>query len=144
MSWRPKLPPHPIALRDGFAVEAAAIADASPYAPLPFASPPRRIDAGEPLPAGTDAVAPLDAVMLRGDRAEAIAAVAPGEGVLPAGGDATPRTPLRRAGERSARARYRRHGGGRRYGGDRPLAAHPHCLRQRDGDARHRGGARRC
>jgi molybdopterin biosynthesis enzyme len=94
------MPPHPIALRDGFAVTAAAIADASPYAPLPFAAMPRRIDAGEPLPGGSDAVAPLDAVNIRGDRAEAIAAIAPGEGVLAAGGDALARTPLRRAGER--------------------------------------------
>ena len=93
-------PPRPIALRDGFAVEAATIADAGPYAPVPFASMPRRVDAGEPLPSGTDAVAPLDAVTLRGDRTEAIAAVAAGEGVLPAGGDVSPRTPLRRAGER--------------------------------------------
>ena len=93
-------PPQPIALRDGYAVEAVAIADAGPYAPVPLAAMPRRVEAGEPLPAATGAVAPLDAVTVRGDRAEAIAAVVPGEGVLPAGGDATPRTPLRRAGER--------------------------------------------
>jgi molybdopterin molybdotransferase len=93
-------PPQPIALRDGYAVEAAAIADASSYAPLAFASPPPRVDAGAALPVGTDAVAPFDAVVMRGDRAEAIAAVTPGEGVLPAGGDATSRAPLRRAGER--------------------------------------------
>jgi molybdopterin biosynthesis enzyme len=93
-------PPQPIALRDGYAVEAAAIADASGYAPLPFVSPPPRIDAGDALPPGPDAVAPFDAVAVRADRAEAIAAVTPGEGVLPAGGDATARAPLRRAGER--------------------------------------------
>jgi molybdopterin molybdotransferase len=92
-----QLPPLTIALRDGFAVEAGAIADAGPYSPVPFASKPQWVDVGEPLPRGTDAVAPFDAVS---DRAEAIAAVAPGEGVLPAGGDCTPRTPLRRAGER--------------------------------------------
>jgi molybdopterin biosynthesis enzyme len=93
-------PPHPIALCDGFAVAAAAIVDAGPYAPIPFASLPHRIVAGEPLPAGTDAVMPLDAVTFRGHRAEAIAAVSPGEGMLPAGGDAGPLAPLRRAGER--------------------------------------------
>ena len=93
-------PLHPIALRDGFAVSSAALADAGPFAPLPFASLPRRVDAGEPLPAETDAVAPLDAIMVRGDRAEAIAAISPGEGVLPTGADAAPPTPLRRAGER--------------------------------------------
>ena len=57
----------------------------------------RRIDAGEALPSDADAVLPLDAVTLRGHRAEAVAAVTAGEGVLPNGGDATPRTPLRRA-----------------------------------------------
>jgi molybdopterin molybdotransferase len=94
------LPPAPIAMRDGFAVEAAAIADASSYAPVPFAAMPRRIDVGETLPEGTDTVLPLDAVTLRGDRAEAIAAAAPGDGVLLAGGDAAAGMPLRRAGQR--------------------------------------------
>jgi molybdopterin molybdotransferase len=94
------LPSTPIALRDGFAVEAAAIADANSYAPVPFGAAPPRVDVGEMLPGGTDAVLPLDAVTLRGDRAEAIAAVAPGEGVLAAGGDVAARMPLRRAGQR--------------------------------------------
>jgi molybdopterin molybdotransferase len=88
--WAGECPPRPIALRDGFAVAAAELADAGPYAPLPLSLTARRIDTGEALPNGTDAVAPLDAIALRGDRAEAIAAVAPGEGVLPAGGDAAP------------------------------------------------------
>jgi molybdopterin biosynthesis enzyme len=43
---------------------------------------------------------PLDAITLRGDRAEATAPIAPGEGVLAPGADATPATALRRAGER--------------------------------------------
>jgi molybdopterin molybdotransferase len=93
-----KLPAHPIALRDGFAVAADAVADASAYAPIPLASAPPRIDAGEELPAGTDAVLPLDAVTFYGDRAEAIAAIAPGEGMLAAGGDVSPGAILRRAG----------------------------------------------
>jgi molybdopterin molybdotransferase len=93
-------PPRPIALRDGFAVAAGEIADAGPYAPLPLSLTARRIDTGEPLPSGTDAVTPLDAIALRGTRAEAIAPIAPGEGVLPAGADVTAATALRRAGER--------------------------------------------
>lgn len=92
-------PPRPIALRDGFAVAAAEIADAGPYAPLPLSLTARRIDTGDALPSGTDAVTPLDAVALRGTRAEAIAPIAPGEGVLAAGGDAAPATALRRTGE---------------------------------------------
>jgi molybdopterin molybdotransferase len=93
-----KLPLEPVALRDGFAVAASAVADASSYTPIPFASPPRRVDAGEPMPAGTDAVLPLDGVTMQADRAEAIAPISPGEGVLPAGGDVSPDAILRRAG----------------------------------------------
>jgi len=94
----PELPARAVALRDGYAVEAAAITDAGAYAPLPFATMPRRVDAGDAMPPGTDAVAPLDAVVVRGDRAEAVAAVAPGEGVLPTGTDAAAQMPLGRPG----------------------------------------------
>ena len=93
-------PARPIALRDGFAVEAAAVGDANAYAPVVLPAASGRIEVGQPMPAATDAVLPLDAVVLRGDRAEAIAAIAPGEGVLPAGGDTAANTPLRRAGAR--------------------------------------------
>ncbi len=93
-------PPHPIALRDGFAVAAAELADAGPYAPAPLSLTACRVEVGGALPHGTDAVVPLDAITLRGTRAEAVATVAPGEGVLAAGGDAAPATALRRTGER--------------------------------------------
>jgi molybdopterin biosynthesis enzyme len=93
-------PPRAIALRDGFAVAAAEIADAGPYAPTALTLTARRIDTGDPLPSGTDAVAPLEAIALRGTRAEAVAVVAPGEGVLAAGADAAPTIALRQAGER--------------------------------------------
>jgi molybdopterin biosynthesis enzyme len=55
---------------------------------------------GDPLPAGTDAVAPLDAVTVRGDRAEVVAPVASGDGVLAAGADCVAGVVLRRKGER--------------------------------------------
>jgi molybdopterin biosynthesis enzyme len=93
-------PAHAIALRDGFALAAAGVADASPYSPVPLASRPQRVDAGDALPDGADAVAQPDTIVHRGEAAEAIAPVAPGEGVLWPGGDASPRVPLRRAGER--------------------------------------------
>jgi molybdopterin biosynthesis enzyme len=96
----PQCPTQPIALRDGFAVAAAEVADAGPYAAVPLSLTACRIDVGGVLPSGTDAVVPLDAIMLRGTRAEAISPVAPGEGVLAAGGDVPPATVLRRAGER--------------------------------------------
>lgn len=95
-----QLPPAAIALRDGYAVDAATLADAGPYAPVALPQAARRIDAGEPMPGGCDAVLTVDAVALRSGRLEAVAAVAPGEGVLQAGDDCSPRTPLRRAGER--------------------------------------------
>jgi molybdopterin biosynthesis enzyme len=75
------------------------VADAGPYAPVPLPLTTRPIDVGEPLPSGTDAVLPFDAVTLSGYRAEAVAPVAVGEGVLLASGDATGKRPLRRAGE---------------------------------------------
>ncbi|MGA8494507.1 MAG: molybdopterin-binding protein [Xanthobacteraceae bacterium] len=92
-------PPQPIALRDGFPVESAMVVDAGPYAPVPLPLITRPIDVGEPLPSGTDAVLPFDAVTLSGYRAEAVAPIAAGEGVLLAGGDTMGKRPLRRAGE---------------------------------------------
>ena len=49
-----------IALRDGWAVRSELTTDASSYAPVPLPAA-ARIDVGEPMPAGADAVAPLDA-----------------------------------------------------------------------------------
>ncbi len=94
-------PARAIALRDGYAVEAVVVAEAGSYAPLSFAVFPQRVDVGEEMPDGTDAVLPFDAVNVRGDRAEAIAAIAPGEGVLAVGADASDEMPLRRAGTRA-------------------------------------------
>jgi molybdopterin molybdotransferase len=93
-------PAHAIALRDGFAVEAASVVDATPYSPVPLPALPHRVDGGDPLPDGTDAVAQSDGIVFRGQAAEAIAPVFPGEGVLLAGADASSRVPLRHAGER--------------------------------------------
>src|SRR4029077_21234309 len=89
----PECPPQPIALRDGFPVDAATVADAGPYAPVPLPLTTRPIDVGEPLPSGTDAVLPFDAVTLRVDRAEAVAPIAVGDGVLLAGGDTMGKRP---------------------------------------------------
>lgn len=93
-------PRAPIALRDGFAVSADATTDASAYTPAMLAAKPARCDAGDALPAGADAVAPLDAVAIHDAYAEALAPVTPGEGVLAAGADAPAGFVLRRAGER--------------------------------------------
>jgi molybdopterin biosynthesis enzyme len=92
------LPARAVALRDGWAVAAGLTADAGSYAPASLDTA-TRIDAGEPLPEGADAVAPLDAVATRDGRAEIYGPLAPGEGVLPAAADAEPQHPLLRAGQ---------------------------------------------
>jgi molybdopterin biosynthesis enzyme len=78
--------------------------DAGAYAPAPLPAA-MRVDVGELLPAGTDAVAPLDAVTVRGGVAHALAPVAPGEGVLAVGADIARGTPLLTAGRRLDRLR---------------------------------------
>jgi molybdopterin molybdotransferase len=88
------------ALIDGYAVRAEDIADAGPYAPAPLADAPVRLDVGDALPSGMDAVVPLDAIVNRGGRFEAIVPSAAGDGVLPSGADL-------RAGDFIARAGWR-------------------------------------
>lgn len=94
------LPAVPVAVRDGWAVEAAAIADAGPYAPVLLAAMPVRVDAGDALPPPCDAVLALDALTITGALVEVIAPVSPGEGVLPAGADLVSGDVLLREGHR--------------------------------------------
>ena len=96
----PARPSEAMALLDGWALAADDTLGAGGYAPVPLTHTPQRVDAGQPMPAGTDSVAPLDAVKLAAGRAEALVTVNPGDGVLPAGGDSDPGIPLRHAGER--------------------------------------------
>src|ERR1700704_3750613 len=53
-----------VALRDGWAVNSGLAQDAGPYAPAPLPGA-TRIDVGDPMPAGADAVAAIDAVVVR-------------------------------------------------------------------------------
>jgi molybdopterin biosynthesis enzyme len=94
-----KLPPKALALRDGFAVRADEVADAGGYAPVVLGKIPPRVESGDDMPDGTDAVAPVDTVMVKGNAAEALQAVTAGEGVLAAGAEVDPTKPLRKAGE---------------------------------------------
>ena len=94
------LPRQALALIDGWALAAETTLDAGGYAPALLPSAPVRIEAGQPMPAGCDCVAPFDAVKVSGDRAEALAVIAPGDGVLPPGGDSDGKLRLRRAGEK--------------------------------------------
>lgn len=96
----PARPSMPLALIDGWALNADDTLGAGGYAPAMLMMVPQRVEAGQPMPVGTDSVAPLDAVRVARDRAEALATVNPGDGVLPVGGDSDPGIPLRHAGER--------------------------------------------
>jgi molybdopterin molybdotransferase len=89
-----------IAIRDGWAVAANDVVGASSYSPCFPPAPPPWIEAGEPMPRGTDAVVPPDGALVASGVAEIVAAVAPGEGVRSAGGDAAAEAVLRAAGER--------------------------------------------
>ena len=97
---------HPrtaLALRDGYAVRAEATLDASSYAPVALNPAPPRIDTGAAMPADTDAVAALDTVAVRGEQVEALAPIAPGDGVLMPDVDAKAGLQLRLAGARLRR-----------------------------------------
>lgn len=95
---RSALPAAPTARRAGWAVPAEATLGASPYGPVPLAGL-ARIAAGEPLPAGTDAVLPPEQASDAGPWAEVTGSIAAGEGVVPPGGHLAAGQVLARAGE---------------------------------------------
>jgi molybdopterin biosynthesis enzyme len=92
-------PQRNIALRDGWALQSELTSDANSYAPAMLPDSPRRVDAGDAMPDGTDCVAPFDVVETRNGRAQMLAPIAPNEGMLPAGADAAAGMLLRRSGE---------------------------------------------
>ena len=96
----PARPASSLALQDGWALSSDETLGAGGYAPAPLARMPPRVEAGQAMPAGTDSIAPIDAVKVAGGVAEVLMPINPGEGVLAAGGDSDPAIPLRRASER--------------------------------------------
>jgi len=92
-------PRVPLALRDGWAVCAELTTDANSYAPVPLPAA-ARIEVGQPMPVGADAVAPTDVLVRRHGQVEIIAPVGSGEGALAAGADGDGRTLLAQAGRR--------------------------------------------
>jgi len=96
----PVRPASALALQDGWALNSDETLGAGGHAPSPLVRTPSRIEAGQALPAGTDSVAPIDAVKVIDGRAEALLAINPGDGVLAPGTDTDSAIPLRRAGER--------------------------------------------
>ena len=81
------LPAEAQALRRGLAVAASDVVGASPYTPVPLASAPVAVRAGDALPPGCDAVLPADALQSTGLLHEISQAAYPGEDVVLAGGD---------------------------------------------------------
>ncbi|MBI3705463.1 MAG: hypothetical protein HY244_16820 [Rhizobiales bacterium] len=96
----PRRPDYATALLDGWALAADATVGAGGYSPASLPAVPQRVDVGQAMPFGTDCVASLDDVKVRGGQAEVLTTMSPGDGVLPVGGDCDGTTPLRRAGER--------------------------------------------
>ena len=81
------LPPHDIAASDGFAFRARDLAGASSYSPLPLATPPAWVEAGDAMPEACDCVLDADAVERSGPIVQVLAEAIPGQGVRRAGSD---------------------------------------------------------
>lgn len=92
------LPAEARAARDGYAVAAAHLGGASPYAPVRLPATPPWVEAGDPLPAGTDAVLPPEGLEGR----DAVAEVSVLEGARDGADDLTSGDVLLGAGERIA------------------------------------------
>ncbi|PWS37053.1 molybdopterin-binding protein [Falsiroseomonas bella] len=92
-------PPQDIALREGWAVSAAATLGASPYGPIPLTETPMLLRAGEALPPGTDALlGPFD--LEEHPLPQALQAAAPGDNIRRAGEDFPALAPVAQAGRR--------------------------------------------
>lgn len=93
------LPERALALIAGYAVEALATIGAAPHAPVPGPAL-RRVEAGDSLPPGTDAVLPPFAMSLERGHAEITASVATGENARLTGHDLAGGAMLAAAGAR--------------------------------------------
>jgi molybdopterin biosynthesis enzyme len=83
----PSLPAEPVALADGYAVQAEETQDAGGYAPVHLVEMPVRVAIGDRMPSSADAVMPPDAIRFDASGAEALASVTVGDGCAPAGAD---------------------------------------------------------
>ena len=80
-------PPRDVAAADGFVMRSHDLVGATSYSPVPLPSTPRWVEAGEAMPDGCDCVVDADSVDASGPIAQAMAEVAPGQGVRRAGSD---------------------------------------------------------
>src|SRR5260370_12699634 len=81
------LPKRNMAASDGFALRARDLVGASSYSPLPLATPPVWVEAGDPMPDDCDCVVDSDSVDHAGPVFQVLAEAIPAQGVLRAGGD---------------------------------------------------------
>lgn len=80
-------PKRDFAAADGWAFRAQDIVGASSYSPLPLAGSPAWVEAGEPMPSGSDCVVDSDLVELSGPTFQVSGDAFPGQGVRRAGSD---------------------------------------------------------
>jgi molybdopterin biosynthesis enzyme len=99
----PPLAAHPsrdIAAADGYALRARDLVGASSYSPLPLATPPVWVEAGEAMPDGCDCVLDSDSVDVTGPMPQVLAEAIPGQGVRRAGADIAGGSHVAEAGRR--------------------------------------------
>lgn len=86
----PPLKPHPshdIAATDGWALRVNDLVGASSYSPLPLATSPVWVEAGDRMPESCDCVLDSDSIDQSGQLVQVLAEAIPGQGVRRAGGD---------------------------------------------------------
>lgn len=98
----PAHPPRDIAAIDGWALRANDLVGASSYSPVPLATSPMWVEAGDVMPADCDCVLDADAVETSGPLCEVLAEATPGRGVRRRGSDIAEDTSPIAAGRRVA------------------------------------------
>jgi molybdopterin molybdotransferase len=93
-------PPHDVAATDGWALRARDLVGASSYSPLPLATSPVWVEAGDAMPEECDCVIDSDSVDQAGPLVQVLAEAIPGQGVRRAGGDIAEGTVVVEAGRR--------------------------------------------
>ena len=81
------LPTSDFAVTDGWAFCARDLVGASSYSPLPLAGLPVWVEAGDPMPDGSDCVVDAELVELLGSMFQVSGEAIPGQGVRRAGSD---------------------------------------------------------
>ncbi|MDP3692535.1 molybdopterin-binding protein [Bradyrhizobium sp.] len=93
-------PPHDVAAADGWALRANDLVGASSYSPLPLATSPVWVEAGDRMPEACDCVLDSGSVDQSGPLVQVLADSIPGQGVRRAGGDIAGGTAVAEAGRR--------------------------------------------